>query len=70
MGIQKNRDAFVILPVFAVSAQRLAVQRRARRTSGSLMLHQCPCGGVVRCNGLLNEAAGAAASDLEHRRAR
>ena len=35
------------------SAQRLAVQRRARRTSGSLMLHQCHGGGFVRCNGLL-----------------
>jgi hypothetical protein len=33
------------------SVQRFAVQRRTRRTSGSLMLHQCPCGGVVRCNG-------------------
>ena len=34
--------------------QRFAVQRRARRTSGSLMLLQCPCGGIVRCNGLFD----------------
>jgi hypothetical protein len=34
-----------------VSVERFAVQRRARRTSGPLMLHQCPCGGIVRCNG-------------------
>ena len=38
--------------VAAPIVQRFAVQRRARRTSGSLMLHQCPCGGIVRCNGL------------------
>jgi len=36
-----------------VSAERLAVQRRARRTNGSLMLLRFPCGGIVRCNGLL-----------------
>jgi hypothetical protein len=36
------------------TAQRLAVQRRARRTNGSLMLLQCPCGGIVRCNGLFD----------------
>ena len=27
--------------------QRLAGKLRARRTSGSLTLHQCPCGGIV-----------------------
>jgi hypothetical protein len=36
------------------TAQRFAVQRRARRTNGSLMLLQCPCGGIVRCNGLFD----------------
>jgi len=36
------------------SGQRFAVQRRARRTSGSLMLLRFPCGGIVRCNGLLD----------------
>jgi len=36
--------------------QRLAVQRRARRTSGSLMLLQFPFGGIVRCNGLFGGA--------------
>ena len=34
--------------------ERLAVQRRARRTSSSLMLLRFPCGGIVRCNGLLD----------------
>ena len=38
------------------SAERLAVQRRARRTNGSLMLLRFPCGGIVRCNGLLASA--------------
>jgi len=37
-----------------MSAQRLAVQRRTRRMSGSLMLLRFRCGGVVRCNGLLD----------------
>ena len=36
-----------------MSVQRFAVQRRARRTNGSLMLLRNPCGGIVRCNGLL-----------------
>jgi hypothetical protein len=38
------------------SVERLAVQRRGRRTSGSLMLLQFPCGDCVRCNGLLGGA--------------
>ena len=37
-----------------LSAQRLAVQRRERRRTGSSMLHQCPCGVPVRCNGLFD----------------
>jgi hypothetical protein len=37
-----------------LTVERFAVQRRARRTSGSLMLLQCPCGGIVRCNGLFD----------------
>jgi len=37
-----------------VSVERFAVQRRARRTNGSLMLLRFPCGGIVRCNGLLD----------------
>ena len=37
-----------------VSVERPAVQRRARRTKGSLMLLRFPCGGIVRCNGLLD----------------
>ena len=36
------------------SVERFAVQRRARRTGGSLMLLRFPCGGIVRCNGLLD----------------
>jgi hypothetical protein len=39
-----------------VPYQRLAVQRRGRRTNGSLMLLQFPCGDCVRCNGLLGGA--------------
>ena len=35
------------------SVERFAVQRRARRTNGSLMLLRFPCGGIVRYNGLL-----------------
>src|SRR5450759_70980 len=35
------------------SAERLAVQRRGRRRTGSSMLHQCPCGVRVRCNDLM-----------------
>lgn len=35
------------------SVQRFAVQRRGRRRTVSSMLHQCPCGVPVRCNGLL-----------------
>ena len=35
------------------SAQRLAVQRRGRRTNASLMLLQFPCGDCVRCNGFM-----------------
>ena len=35
-----------------LTVERLAVQRRGRRTSGSLMLLQFPCGDCVRCNGL------------------
>ena len=38
-------------------AERLAVQRRHRRTNGSLMLLRFPCGGVVRCNGLFDGAS-------------
>jgi len=34
--------------------ERFAVQRRGRRTSGSLMLLQFPCGDCVRCNGLFD----------------
>ena len=37
-----------------LSVERLAVQRRARRTSGSLMLLQFLCGDCVRCNGLFD----------------
>jgi len=39
-----------------LSAERLAVQRRARHTNGSLMLLQFPCGGIVRCNGLFGSS--------------
>jgi len=35
------------------SVERLAVQRRGRRRVGFSMLHQCPCGVPVRCNGML-----------------
>jgi hypothetical protein len=34
--------------------ERFAVQRRGRRTSGSLMLLQFLCGDCVRCNGLFD----------------
>ena len=34
--------------------QRFAVKLRARRLAGPLMLHQCPCGGIVSFNGLLD----------------
>jgi hypothetical protein len=40
-----------------LTVERFAVQRRSRRTNGSLMLHQCPCGGFVRCNGLFDSRA-------------
>jgi hypothetical protein len=39
--------------VHSLPVERFAVQRRGRRTSGSLMLLQFPCGDCVRCNGLL-----------------
>ncbi len=42
---------------FRMSVERLAVQRRGRRTSGSLMLLQFPCGDCVRCNGLFDGRA-------------
>ena len=45
------------------SAERLAVQRRGRRRTGFSMLHQCPGGVPVRCNGLL--ASGASRNDFE-----
>ena len=45
---QLGRDRSVPL------VERLAVQRRGRRTSGSLMLLQFPCGDCVRCNGLFD----------------
>ena len=35
-------------------AERLAVQRRERRRTSSSMLHQCPGGVPVRCNGLFD----------------
>ena len=35
-------------------AERLAVQRRGRRRAGFSMLHQCPGGVPVRCNGLFD----------------
>jgi len=38
------------------TVERLAVQREARRATGSLMLHQCPCGGIFRCNGFMASA--------------
>jgi hypothetical protein len=44
-------------PKWRSSVERFAVQRRSRRTNGSLMLHQCPCGGFVRCNGLFDSRA-------------
>src|SRR5450631_2668725 len=43
--------AFTQIPA---PVERLAVQRRGRRTSGSLMLLQFPCGDCVRCNGLFD----------------
>ena len=39
---------------FVPLVERFAVQRRGRRTSGSLMLLQFPCGDCVRCNGLFD----------------
>ena len=36
------------------SVERLAVQRRGRRRASFSMLHQCPCGVPVRCNGLFD----------------
>jgi hypothetical protein len=47
-----------------VSAERSAVQLQARRRVGLSILHRCPCGGIDSCNGMLNQAAGAAVSDL------
>ena len=44
-----------------MSVERFAVKLRARRLAGSLMLHQCPCGGIVSFNGLF---AGLAASAI------
>jgi len=41
-------------PKWRSSVERFAVQRRARRTNGSLMLLRFPCGGIVRCNGRLD----------------
>ena len=37
-----------------LTVERLAVQRRGRRTSGSSMLLRFHCGGIVRCNGLFD----------------
>ena len=37
-----------------MSVERFAVQRRGRRTSGSLMLLQFLCGDCVRCNGMFD----------------
>jgi hypothetical protein len=36
----------------SMSAQRLAVQLRARRRVGTSMILRCPCGGIVSCNGM------------------
>jgi hypothetical protein len=33
--------------------ERFAVQQQARRRVGVSILHRCPCGGIVCCNGLL-----------------
>jgi hypothetical protein len=49
-----------------MSVERYAVKRRGRRTSDSLMLHQCPCGGIVRFNGLFDGGQQAEASRLLH----
>ncbi len=37
-----------------MSVQRFAVKLRARRLAVALMLHQCPCGGIVSFNGLFD----------------
>ena len=34
--------------------ERLAVQLQARRRAGLSILHRCPCGGIVSCNGLFD----------------
>ena len=52
--------------VAAPIVQRLAVQRRARRTNGSLMLPRFPCGGIVRCNGLLGSALTGTSDSCRH----
>jgi len=49
-------------------AERLAVQRRGRRRTGFSMLHQCPGGVPVRCNGLFdNGTARQGFPDLSQR---
>jgi hypothetical protein len=70
----RPRDTATSQPALKSSRQgrmiveRLAVQRRGRRRTGSSMLHQCPGGVPVRCNGLLDGGAirlrAAAAQDL------
>ena len=42
--------------VAAPLVQRLAVQLQARRRVGLSILHQCPCGGIDSCNGMLDSA--------------
>ena len=49
-SVQEQIDLDRSIPL----VERLAVQRRARRTSGSLMLLRILCGGIVRCNGLFD----------------
>jgi hypothetical protein len=49
--------------LFIVPVERLAVQQQARRRVGPAILHRCPCGGIVCCNGMFDSPAHCEQSD-------
>ena len=51
-----------------MSVERFAVQQQARRRVGFSILHRCPCGGIVCCNGLFGGTFGRGFLDAHHRR--
>jgi len=48
-----NRDHSANCSDNCVSVERFAVQLQARRRVGPSILHRCPSGGIVSCNGFM-----------------